>query len=717
MSGIFSFLKSNHLGSYLVRKGIIREEQLENAFATQRKSGSHLNFILQDLGYITKDDIPHFHRLSWLESANSFLFYFILLQIPLIAYLALSFTSWNLALAGLAFILGISAMIRFFFPDHNLTPFVHTMLILALAYLIIEITGRDNLAHLFLLIMPGVLLIYRQKYLFVLSGLIIILYYLGAWLLQDNVLIAFPKAIPLSIALAYSVVSLFQSVLLLLLAAWLHKEDEEKNELTFTVDACQDEFRKERLKFAITDISQIMYLHTIAEGVKQATNTITQNTGKVASQSQKQVVQVNEITDTIKNEIRFFKEMEQETSQTSKITQATVDVATQGQQEVLHTIDVMRRIVNISNDTTRMMSGLGDSSKKIGDIIKVIDDIAAQTNLLALNAAIEAARAGEGGRGFAVVANEVGKLSDLTQKATNDISSTITLIQKEIKSAIDKVSSETEETRKGIDVAQRAGSALENIMTSIHNINDHVGNIAGISRKQASYIEKITDDLNTVYIIVVQSDNFVNNISSQLSELSLEADNINKIIKIFQLDRAIQEQNQKILAIAQDFSRECMRIFEDSIDNGIISEVDLFDRDYKPIPNTDPQKFNTKYDRFTDKYILDLEERYLVQDENIRFLVIVDDNGFLPTHNVKFSQPLTGNKEVDLIRNRTKRLFNDRTGLKAARNRDSYLLQTYLRDTGQFMNDLSMPLTVKGRRWGAVRIGFTYSQKLLLEGN
>jgi len=132
----------------------------------------------------------------------------------------------------------------------------------------------------------------------------------------------------------------------------------------------------------------------------------------------------------------------------------------------------------------------------------------------------------------------------------------------------------------------------------------------------------------------------------------------------------------------------------------------LFDTFYIPIPNTDPQKYHTQYDRYTDETIRIILDKYLAQDSRIKFVVAVDRNGYLPTHNSNYSKPLTGNGDYDTKNNRTKRMFNDRTGLAAARNEKPFLLQSYSRDTGETMMDLSVPILFDGKHWGGIRIGY-----------
>jgi HAMP domain-containing protein len=102
--------------------------------------------------------------------------------------------------------------------------------------------------------------------------------------------------------------------------------------------------------------------------------------------------------------------------------------------------------------------------------------------------------------------------------------------------------------------------------------------------------------------------------------------------------------------------------------------------------------------------VLVFQDRFLDNEEFV-FAVGVDDNGYLPTHNTRFQQPLTGVPEKDLAGNRTKRVFNDPVGLAAAKNTEPGLLQVYRRDTGEVMWDVSSPVLVKGKHWGGFRVG------------
>ena len=169
---------------------------------------------------------------------------------------------------------------------------------------------------------------------------------------------------------------------------------------------------------------------------------------------------------------------------------------------------------------------------------------------------------------------------------------------------------------------------------------------------------------------------------------------------------ALTGQEQEMLAIANDFARRCADAMEKWIATNQTTEQRLFSAMYYPIPKTDPPKFTTDWDALSDRDIQPIEEAVLGKSSALVFAVLVDRNGYLPTHDLRYSQPLTGNLANDLVNNRTKRIFNDRTGLAAARNKAPFLIQRYQRDTGEIMADLSVPVLVRGKHWGAVRLGY-----------
>ena len=172
-----------------------------------------------------------------------------------------------------------------------------------------------------------------------------------------------------------------------------------------------------------------------------------------------------------------------------------------------------------------------------------------------------------------------------------------------------------------------------------------------------------------------------------------------------QLD-LLNPQEKEMLAIAQDFARRVNEAMEAWLAAKEVSEERLFSFLYYPVAKTDPPKFTTDWDRLSDRDVQAIEEAVMTRAQGLVYAVLVDKHGSLPTHNLRYSQPLTGNLANDLVNNRTKRIFNDKTGLAAARSAAPFLLQRYQRDTGETMVDLSTPVFVRGVHWGAVRLGF-----------
>jgi len=168
----------------------------------------------------------------------------------------------------------------------------------------------------------------------------------------------------------------------------------------------------------------------------------------------------------------------------------------------------------------------------------------------------------------------------------------------------------------------------------------------------------------------------------------------------------LRDFDLKARGLAVQCADEVVAQFDLLLTSGKLTMAQLFDTFYIPIPDTEPQKYHTRYDQLVDPILRPVLDKTLAQSERFVFVVAVDVNGYLPTHNARYSRPLTGDPDADTKGNRTKRMFNDRTGLAAARNTAPYLLQRYSRDTGETMSDLSVPIVVQGRHWGALRIGY-----------
>ena len=150
---------------------------------------------------------------------------------------------------------------------------------------------------------------------------------------------------------------------------------------------------------------------------------------------------------------------------------------------------------------------------------------------------------------------------------------------------------------------------------------------------------------------------------------------------------------------------------EQAVKDGRITIGALFDDDYCSIPGTNPVQVTTRAVNFLDELLPDFQEPALSFDNKIVFCAAVNLDGYLPTHNRKFSQPQTRDVVWNTAHSRNRRIFDDRVGLKAGRSTAPFLLQVYRRDMGggeyKIMKDLSSPIYVGGRHWGGLRLAYS----------
>jgi len=352
-----------------------------------------------------------------------------------------------------------------------------------------------------------------------------------------------------------------------------------------------------------------------------------------------------------------------------------------------------------------MMAQLQEKSRRIHGITEVISEIAARTNLLALNAAIEAARAGEQGRGFAVVAGEVRQLAQRTKEATDDIGVMVRAITEEAERAATGMNSLSSRVLEAAQNVEKVHGLLNSIERSSSQSQEQIEEIAVASREHVQTTQEIAEAITDIRNGMLHTDQELPRVAASAMLLSERAEAVFEAI----IDGGARSGHDDIRVAATGAAQAVGKLFETAIRSGQISEAALFDRTYKPIPNTLPQKHSSQFDGFTDRVLPAIQEALLASMPQLAYAGAVDNNGYFPTHNKKFSQPLTGDYDTDLVNNRTKRIFSDRTGKRCGANTRPFLLQTYKRDTGEVMHDLSVPIYVNGKHWGGFRVGYRSS--------
>jgi len=245
-------------------------------------------------------------------------------------------------------------------------------------------------------------------------------------------------------------------------------------------------------------------LANAASEISASTTDLSQRTEEQAASLEQTSASMEEISVTVKNNA-------ENATRANDLTRATRDVADRGGQVVSEAVSAMTRIE--------------ESSRKISDIISVIDEIARQTNLLALNAAVEAARAGEAGRGFAVVATEVRSLAQRSSQAARDIK--------------DLITSSAGQVKDGVDLVNRAGGSLSEIVESIRGVATIVSDIANASNEQASGIDQVTRALSQMDEATQQNSALVEQNAATAKTLEEQQEAMSERIAFFRFAEAL----------------------------------------------------------------------------------------------------------------------------------------------------------------------------------
>ncbi|MDA3860517.1 MAG: methyl-accepting chemotaxis protein [Melioribacteraceae bacterium] len=290
-------------------------------------------------------------------------------------------------------------------------------------------------------------------------------------------------------------------------------------------------------------------LHTAMDGVAKSASAVSQSINEISSSTEQMSAGSTEQAHQATEVASFVGEMTQNiiinTESANQMAQNAREQglkAKEGGKVVAETVKGMMKISDIIAKSAATINGLGESSKKIGEVTQVIDDIADQTNLLALNAAIEAARAGEHGRGFAVVADEVRRLADRTTKATKEITIMINQIQKDTIEAVTSVEEGSKETAKGKELVTKAGDMIGTIIEGAENVSNLSEQVAIASGEQSNSAEQISSNIEAIANVTNESAQGIEQVARASEELQRLIENLEHLISAFKFGNSNTEQ-------------------------------------------------------------------------------------------------------------------------------------------------------------------------------
>lgn len=339
-----------------------------------------------------------------------------------------------------------------------------------------------------------------------------------------------------------------------------------------------------------------------------------------------------------------------------------------------------------------------DSLRDVASAATQITQIALQTRLVAFNASVEAKRAGEAGRGFSVVADAVKDLAGQVETSSKEIMSTVGQLGVRIESL-------SRDIRANIDGNQSPSAfhqALDDVEKSVVAITSAAVESDTISRG-------VNEQMHTIEHAVQHMSSKLGEAASQSEGFLRMAEHLMEVIA----GCGVVTADTSFIEAAQEAAAEIGALFEQALQQGQISQADLFDERYQPIAGTNPAQHLTRFAALTDRLLPSVQERMLQRSDKIVFCIAADRNGYIATHNKKYCQAQRAGDVVwNTANSRYRRIFNDRTGLASARNTRPFLLQTYRRDMGGgrfvLLKEVAAPITVAGRHWGGLRLAYQF---------
>jgi methyl-accepting chemotaxis protein len=390
------------------------------------------------------------------------------------------------------------------------------------------------------------------------------------------------------------------------------------------------------------------------------------------------------------------------------LSRRAIDQLGQGTVHIRASLAEIGNLLSLVDTLTQHVTGFAAAMSQVKQCSRDIDQIAETTNILSLNAAIEAARAGEAGRGFAVVAAEVKTLAGKTRLASDEIVRTIDALGHEAEQVVGRIEDGAKASAEAKSSVARISQTIDGVVALVGEVDAQNDNIARVNGTINGHVVRVRGALDVLEQAAEASEVGLRRAHEQIEGLELTASSMFDSIVQAGLSPADDAMVQRALLAAQEITAAT----EAAISAGELDPAALFDRDYQPIPGSNPQRFRTRLSDWADRAWRPLLERISVSDPAIMAAACTDMNGFLPTHLARYSQAPTGNLAHDTRYCRNGRMILDPIDQKAKDSTAQYMMAVYRQEGDghayKVVRNVYLPLMLNGRRWGDLELAYAF---------